>query len=197
MTEPLPHPPAAAAPVSARKQPGRFAAVLFIVTGALIVAAAAALSLHANRPPGQLPAVGQPLPDFSLPALSGGSAQLSSFGGRPVLINFWASWCPPCRVEMLTLEELYAQQAGSDLLILGINSGESPAAAARFVRESGVSFPILLDSDSALSARWLINSLPTTILVGRDGTVKVIHVGLMSAKQMQDRLGPHLQMPAP
>lgn len=171
---------------------GRLAAIFLLVVGGLVLIIALVLSMRTKGTPSELPQVGRPISGFSLPDLNGRPVQLSDYAGRPVLINFWASWCPPCRAEMPDLEALHYEQQASGLVILAVNSGETRSTAAAFADELGLSFQILLDEDFALSEQWLINNLPTTILIGRDGTVKVIHIGLFRSEQMEQELIPHL-----
>ena len=175
----------------ARRQ-GRLAAAFLMMAGVLVILIAFTLSALARRLPGELPQVGRPLPDFNLPDLNGRAVRLSDYSGQPVLINFWASWCPPCRAEMPDLEALYTEHQTEGLVILAINSGESQSIAAAFAEEYGLSFPVLLDENAALSDQWMINNLPTTILVGRDGLVKVIRVGLLRSEQIESAIMPHL-----
>lgn len=171
---------------------GRLAAAFLVMTGVLVILIALTLSALARRLPGELPQVDRPLPEFNLPDLNGRAVRLSDYAGQPVLINFWASWCPPCRAEMPDLEALYTEHQAEGLVILAVNSGESQSIAAAYAEEYGLSFPVLLDENAALSDQWMINNLPATILVGRDGLVKVIHVGLLRSEQIESAIVPHL-----
>jgi peroxiredoxin len=189
---PIEPPLPADSPEPAADNRGRSAAIFLIIAGLLVIWISAVWAMENRSIPSQLPEIGRPLSDFHLPDLNGQLVSLSDYQGRPVLINFWGTWCPPCRAEMPDLESFYQQHQGEGLVVLGINNGDSETAAAEFVEAMGISFPILLDEAFAVADGWMVNNLPTTILIGRDGLVKVIHVGLYRAEQMDKELVPHL-----
>lgn len=110
-------------------------------------------------------------PDFSLPSLDGDPVTLSALRGQVVFLNFWATWCPPCREEMPSIERLHRELRIEGLAVLALDVGESPAVVARFVESFRLSFPVLLDADSEVSRRYGISGLPTTVLVDRSGRV--------------------------
>lgn len=120
--------------------------------------------------PGEVP-VGSILPEAQLNALVGAPGKLSSFRGKPLLINVWASWCGPCRAEMGSIERLYQRHGTKDFNVVGISTDDDQAAAAQFVRLSGVSFPNYIDRNLVLENILGANRLPLTILVDRDGRV--------------------------
>jgi peroxiredoxin len=165
-----------------------------IGAGVVLVVVAAVL-LAANSSNGAAvgpPRLGAPLGNFSLTDLSGKTVQLSDFAGRPVLINAWATWCPPCQVEMPALNATYQKYRSQGFVILAINAGETAAQASAFVQQYGLTFPVLLDSDEHLMDLMHINDFPTSILVGRDGLVKVIHIGRMDQPTIDAQLTPYL-----
>jgi thiol-disulfide isomerase/thioredoxin len=117
-------------------------------------------------------------PDFTLPALSGGSVRLADLRGKAVVVNFWATWCVPCRAEMPTLEDLYRRYKGEGLEVLAVNLDRlSVAGVEAFMREVKLSFPILLDPDWSTTRLYGVMGLPTTYLVDRTGQVVVREVG--------------------
>lgn len=118
-----------------------------------------------------------PAPDFSLPDQSGSTVSLSQFDGQVVLINFWASWCGPCREEMPLLAELHQRYESLGFTMLGINVEEDSTEADRFLRSVPVSFPILYDRANSVSKLYDVIAMPSTILIGRDGRVRYIHHG--------------------
>ena len=122
--------------------------------------------------------LGQPAPDFTLPDLAGKPVHLAGFRGqKAVLLNFWATWCVPCREEMPTLERLSRERRGS-LVVLGISVdavGRDKVQA--FVRELGLTFPILLDPETVVGKRYRVRALPTSFLIDRDGVVRHREVG--------------------
>jgi len=109
--------------------------------------------------------------DFSLALLGGGNASLSSYKGKVVILNFWATWCPPCRAEMPSMETLYQQFNAQGLEILAVDIGEDALMVRQFVKSNGYNFPILLDSDSKISSIYGIEAIPTTYIIDREGKI--------------------------
>jgi thiol-disulfide isomerase/thioredoxin len=133
------------------------------------------------------PSVGLPAPYFELGTLDGGTASTSELLGRPVLINFWATWCAPCRLEMPLFQELY--EADPDgLAILAVNYAEQPGIVRQYVDELGLTFPILMDVDSEVQRLYHVRGYPTTLLIDTEGIIQVYHVGLMTEKQLSNYL---------
>ncbi len=113
-----------------------------------------------------------PAPDFALPTPEGKQpVSLAELRGRVVLLNFWATWCPPCREEMPSMERAHKEFGGQGLAILAVNIQESPKQVARFMRDFRLSFPALLDADGKVSQRYQVRGLPTTYLIDRTGRV--------------------------
>jgi len=136
--------------------------------------------------------VGAALRNFTLTDLSGKQVQLSDYAGRPVLINAWATWCPPCRAEMPDLHDFYLAHQAEGFTLLAVNAGESRPQVQSFIQQMGFTFPVLLDPNITLLTDLGIRSFPTSILVGRDGKVKTIHVGMLTADQLQTEIAPLL-----
>ena len=118
-----------------------------------------------------------PAPDFALKSHSGENLRLSEFQGEVVMINFWASWCGPCRQEMPLLDELYAQYQPLGFTILGVNVEEDSTKAKRLLEDMAVSFPVLFDTRSEVSRQYDVIAMPSTVLVDRDGNVRYLHQG--------------------
>jgi peroxiredoxin len=134
--------------------------------------------------------VGDRAPDFSLRILdSHDTLRLSQYTGQPVLINFWASWCRPCRTEMPELQQAYDAHQAEGLMVIGINttSQDSLTDARAFVREMQLTFPILLDETGEVSETlYRVLSLPTSVFVDRAGSVQRVQVGAMSGQQVDE-----------
>ena len=131
----------------------------------------------ASAPPS--PQIGFTAPDFTLDTLDGETITLSELRGQPVLINLWASWCPPCRAEMPALDEVYRQYRDDGFVVLAVNTTyqDSEEGARDFAGAYSLSFPILLDRDGAVSQRYRLQALPTSYFVGRDGIIRDIVIG--------------------
>lgn len=110
-------------------------------------------------------------PDFAMPDLNGNKLSLRQLRGKVVFLNFWATWCVPCRVEMPSMERLYRAYKDKGLVILAINLNESPRVAGEFMRELRLSFPALLDEDGRVSSLYGVRGLPTTFLIGLSGEI--------------------------
>jgi peroxiredoxin len=115
--------------------------------------------------------------DFELQDLNGKKVSLSSLKGKVVFLNFWATWCPPCRAEMASMERLYKRFKDKGLVILAVNLQEEAKAVRRFIAEQKLSFPVVLDSNGRVGAIYGARSVPTTYLVGRDGNVLAGTIG--------------------
>jgi peroxiredoxin len=164
------------------------AALIFVIG---VIVALSAFPRVQTSPQGVLKSsglIGKPAPNFTLPTLDGAELSLSQFHGQPVLINFWASWCLPCREEMPELVQSYENHKVEDLMILGVNltySDTLPDAQA-FASEFNITFPVLLDNDGTVAERlYQIPGVPTSMFVSRDGTIERIQVGVMNGKQIK------------
>jgi peroxiredoxin len=116
-------------------------------------------------------------PDFTLRTLQGPAMRLGEQRGHVVLVNFWASWCGPCRQEIPQLNRLHDAYRSAGLKLLGVNVDEDPRRAADAARRQGIRFPVLLDSDKSVVRRWDLGSMPATVLIDRDGRVRHLHRG--------------------
>jgi peroxiredoxin len=175
------------------RQPRRVLPILLIGVGiALLVGAVLAIYLPSRPHFMGFPRVGQRLPDFALNDLNGKLVHLKDYSGKTVLVNAWATWCPPCREEMPLLVAEYNRRKDTGFTVLAINAGETRQDAAAFAQSYGMSFPVLLDPDSKLLDSLLIDSLPTTILVGPDGRVKAVHIGNLTEASYEREILPFL-----
>lgn len=116
-------------------------------------------------------------PDFTLKRLDGGNLRLQEYRGQVVLINFWASWCGPCRQEMPLLDRLHQRYEDAAFVVLGINVEGTEAPARSLIDKIPVTFPVLIDANQLVSAQYQLEAMPTTVLVDRDGIVRYVHRG--------------------
>jgi peroxiredoxin len=137
----------------------------------LVIALAGAFYYQQRQGAGR---TGFPAPDFSLRDLAGRTHRLSDFRGKVVFLNLWATWCPPCRMEMPSMERLHQRLRGKDFVLLAVSEDESGATAVQpFVQEMGLTFPILLDTEGTVPPRYGVTGYPETFLIDRDG--RVVH----------------------
>lgn len=153
----------------------------------VIFLAAVFWTLASRSAPGNLAVGGRPpspqegftAPDFTLTMLDGDTLTLSSLRGKVVVLNFWASWCLPCRAEMPALQHVYEDYSSLGLELVAVNAAnqDSLLVVSGFVDEFGLSFPIPLDVDGSVSAQYLLNGLPTTFFIDRQGIIQKMEVG--------------------
>ena len=118
-----------------------------------------------------------PAPNFTLKSLTGKNLKLSEMTGNVVLINFWASWCGPCREEMPLLNDLHKKYEPLGFTVLGVNVEEDAKNARGFLKNFPVDFPILLDNKNQVSKKYNVIAMPTTVVLDRDGNVRYLHKG--------------------
>ncbi len=140
--------------------------------GLVLVAASAAV------PAALTPA--SPAPDFTLARMGGPNVRLQEQRGQVVMVNFWATWCAPCREEMPHLERLYQKYRASGFVLLGVNVDDDVGNAVVLAQKLGVKFPVLLDTDKKVSRLYQLSSMPSTVLIDRDGLVRHVHRGYQS-----------------
>jgi thiol-disulfide isomerase/thioredoxin len=124
-----------------------------------------------------LPEKGFVAPDFTLEMLDGPETTLSDLRGQVVLINFWATWCPPCRAEMPAIQEVYNRYRDQGFVVLAVDLGESDARVRGFVEEMELTFSILMDRNEDVSQLYRVRSIPTTYFVDREGVIQDIVIG--------------------
>jgi len=120
---------------------------------------------------------GQEAPDFVLKSATGENLRLSEYRGDVVMINFWATWCGPCRQEMPLLDDLYGRYQRVGFNLLGVNIDDDSRRAMQMVEELGVNFPVLFDETKDVSRLYRVEAMPVTVLVDREGRVRHVHHG--------------------
>jgi peroxiredoxin len=134
------------------------------------LAVGTALSAHAIAPTGIAP-------DFTLRTADGQNLRLQEQRGRVVLVNFWATWCGPCKQEMPHLNRLYEKYRSSGFVLLAVNVDEDARLAVGTAQRMSLKFPVLLDGDKKVSKLYDLSSMPSTVMIDRDGRVRYIHLG--------------------
>ena len=180
---------------------------LLIVGGGLLVGLLAGLLIFVGLPsrwpwwqaagarpsgpiatPAPAPVAGAPAPGFTLNDLSGQPVKLSALKGRVVLINFWATWCGPCQLEMPTIQRAYDTYKGRGLTVLAVNLNEQAPAVQTYIGNLKLNFPVLLDPGDSISTLYRVRGYPTSFFVDRNGTVAAEQVGMMSEGQLAQYL---------
>jgi thiol-disulfide isomerase/thioredoxin len=138
--------------------------------------------------PASIPLSGHPAPDITVTTLDGAPLALTDLRGKAVVLNFWATWCPPCQAEMPELQAAHQAYAPGGLVVLAVNQGEDAATVSAFLQERGLDFPVALDTQSEASMSYLVNSLPTTFFIDRNGVIRESIVGQMNAATLKQRL---------
>jgi thiol-disulfide isomerase/thioredoxin len=132
--------------------------------------------------------VGQMTPPLRLPLVGGGEMDLESFRGRVVLLNFWATWCEPCKAEMPLFERVQQQYRDRGLTVLAVNFQERDEEITPFLNQLGVTFPSLVDRTGEVTRQWRATGLPTTFLIDRQGIIRDVRVGALTDAMLEDRL---------
>jgi peroxiredoxin len=126
-----------------------------------------------------------PAPDFTLKSAEGRNLRLKEQRGQVVLVNFWASWCGPCKVEMPHLNKLHDKYRASGVTLLGVNIDDDARHGAATAAKWGVKFPVLLDADKRVTKLYDLGSMPATVLIDRDGKVRYLHRGYREGMEAQ------------
>lgn len=162
------------------------AAVVLILLAVVQVAA----GCSGDNGGGQAPAPNRLAPDFQLQSLDGETISLGDLRGSPVLLNFWATWCGPCRLEMPFLQEVFEDQewAARGLVMLAVNLQEPGETVRKFMEENRLSFTVLLDTTGEVGRQYNISGIPTTYFIDNDGIIKNVKMGAFTQKSDVDRM---------
>ena len=156
----------------------------------IIVALVLVLAGCSGGPASSAAQVGERAPDFQLQNLDGQTISLGDLRGKPVLVNFWTTWCPPCRSEMPFLQQIYEEWSDTGLVLLAVDSGESQARVKEFLETRSLSLPVLLDTDNRVAQKYNIRGIPTTFFIDRDGIIQEKIVGAFPSKEaIEEHLG--------
>ncbi|MBI2953013.1 MAG: redoxin domain-containing protein [Chloroflexi bacterium] len=148
----------------------------------------AGASRASGTPTGVGANIGMLAPDFSLADIYGNELKLSDFRGQAVMINFWASWCPPCREEMPLMEAAYNERSDKGMAILAVAVNDDAGAVTSFVKELSLTFPVAVDNDNRVALLYRVRAIPTTFFVDREGVIRDIQTGPMDKKAMLKKL---------
>jgi cytochrome c biogenesis protein CcmG/thiol:disulfide interchange protein DsbE len=144
--------------------------------------------LFAGTPRPFVPEIGRPAPPLRLPLAGGGEVDLAALRGKVVLINFWATWCTPCRAEMPAIERAYQAYRGRGFEVLAVDVQEREGEVAAFLKDLGVTFPSAIDRTGEAVLAYRANALPTTFLIDREGIMREVRVGPFTEDWLDERL---------
>lgn len=148
--------------------------LVFVALGVVVLIAALVLAASVKGESGA------EVFDFTLDTPSGGSVTLADYRGKTVAVNFWATWCPPCRAEMPALDEYYRAHMDDDFVLLAVNVGEPAELAQSFIEQNGFTFPVALDPDRELAHRIGASGYPTTLVISPAGRIVYRHTGIIT-----------------
>ncbi|MEE8373361.1 MAG: TlpA disulfide reductase family protein [Dehalococcoidia bacterium] len=134
------------------------------------------------------PKVGRIAPDFTLVDLEGKPVTLSDYRGKTVFLNFWATWCPPCRAEMPEIEAIFQEYNGRDVVVIGIDLREPEDEVRQYVRQGGYSWTFVMDTTGQVSSNYRVTAIPTSFFLDGEGIIRAVNVGAMTKRAMESRL---------
>ena len=137
------------------------------------------------------PRIGNLAPNFRLQTITGDSLRLSDLRGRPVFLNFWATWCGECRNEMPAMQRL-ADEHGDAIAVVGLNAGEKTETVRAFADRLGIGYPLLLDPGSSVVEAYAVPAIPTSLFIDADGVVRSVVFGELTREEMEEYLRPLL-----
>jgi len=157
--------------------------IIWVLAIALVIVAIVVTSTQ----PGQTASL-EKAANFTLTDLAGNTVSLHDFIGKPVYINFFATWCPPCRTEMPDIEKMYQKYKSKGLVVLAVDLKEDKATVQNFVTQNGLSFTVLLDQNTITYKDYNTASIPVSVFVNKDGNIVAKRVGGLSASEMESYL---------
>ena len=163
--------------------------IVVLLAGLLVVSSCTPTSKpDSNQALSPAPALGREAPDFTLEDLDGNSIRLNDLRGKVVFLNFWATWCPPCRAEMPDIEEIHQKYKGQDVVILGIDIQESADKVRSFVEDGGYTWTMVLDGTGKVADLYKIRAIPTSFFVDKEGIIRAVAIGGMTDTTMEAKL---------
>ncbi len=132
--------------------------------------------------------VGERAPDFTLVDLEGNQVSLSDFRGKTVFVNFWATWCPPCRAEMPEIEAIYQEYKDKDVVVIGVDILEPEDVVRQYMQQGDYSWTFVLDTSGEVAGNYRIVAIPTSFFIDREGIIQAVNIGAMTKRAMEAKL---------
>ena len=132
--------------------------------------------------------VGRRAPDFTLTDLDGNQIRLSDLRGKVVFINFWATWCPPCRAEMSEIEAIHQEYKSKDVVVIGVDILESENVVRDLVEHGGYTWTFVIDTTGEMSSSYKVNAIPSSYFIDREGVIRAVNIGAMTKRAMEAKL---------
>jgi peroxiredoxin len=170
-----------------RKRPRRFGARLVGVLGVVLLGLLLVRGMSSGASAaGGVPQEGQPAPEMKARTLAGDRVVLSDLRGKVVLVNFWATWCPPCRAEMPGFQRVWEEKQGAGFAVIGLSADETGSrGVASFLRDQGITYPVAMASPAAKAAYGGVSGLPVSFLVDRQGVIQRVVLGVYDESQLR------------
>jgi len=136
----------------------------------------------------EAPKVGRLAPDFTLLDLDGNTVALSDFRGKAVFINFWATWCPPCRAEMPDIEAIYKEYKNKDVMVIGVDILEAEDVVRQYVQQGGFSWTFVIDTTGEVADNYGVTAIPTSFFLDKEGVIRAVDIGDITERAMESQL---------
>ncbi|RPI86283.1 MAG: TlpA family protein disulfide reductase [Chloroflexi bacterium] len=164
--------------------------LVFGVIGIILLSGNSQASSEFENTPAE---VSYPAPEINLVDLEGNSVSLEDYLGKTVMVNNWATWCPPCKAEMPDLDRYYQTHKDEDFILIGIEAGDTEANVSSFVQSYGINFPIWLDAKQEAVQAFRNNGLPNSYIIDTSGTIRIVWNGAVTLKQLEKYVTPLLE----
>jgi len=162
--------------------------VVLVLSAGLPVVSGCSTESAPNDTLAPAPIIGREAPDFTLEDLDGNSVRLNDLRGKVVFLNFWATWCPPCRAEMPDIETVYQEYKDQDIVFLGIDIQQEPGIVRDFIELGGYNWQMLLDKTGKVATSYNVRAIPTSYFVDKEGIISGVAVGGMTRSAIETKL---------
>ena len=175
-----------------REEPRQGFSLASLAVGVIALLVLALLAYALLAQPSPPPGIGDPVPDFQLVALDGSSMNLSDYRGQVVVLNFFASWCAPCRQEAADLEQAWRKYQDADVQFLGIGYKDAPSKAQTFLETFDVTYPVAVETGNSTARAYGVTGVPETFIIDQEGNLVQHFLGAITAAQLSQEIDPLL-----